>query len=70
MGKGHGHQGKTAFSADISGIAELISDKFTCKTSLVPRSEEFEGQNQRSRTPGIKNSIFGPLSGLSAVYVW
>jgi len=37
---------KTGFSADISRIAELICDKFTRKTSLVPRSDVFEGQGQ------------------------
>jgi len=37
---------------------------------LVPRSEEFEGQGQRSRSPGTKTSFFGPFGSLCAVYVW
>ena len=40
---------KMGFSADISGIAKLIYDKFTRKTCLVPRSDEFEGQGQFRR---------------------
>ena len=40
----HGHQGqKTGFSADISGLAELICDKFTRRTCLVTDSDKFEG---------------------------
>ena len=54
--KGQGHHGqKTGFSVAIFGIAELISDKFSWKTSLVPRSDKFEGQ--RSRSPGTKTSF-------------
>ena len=37
---------KTGFSADTCGTAELICAKFTRKTCLVPRSDEFEGQGQ------------------------
>jgi len=37
---------KTGFSADISGTAKLICDKFTRKMCLIPRSDEFEGQDQ------------------------
>jgi len=33
------HGQKTRFSADISGISELICDKLTRKTCLVPRSD-------------------------------
>jgi len=50
------HVQETGFSAGISGIAELICDKFTQKTCLVPHSDEFEGQVN-----------FGSLH---AVYVW
>ena len=45
--KGHGHHAQeTGFLADISGIAELICDKFTWKTYLVTRSDKFEDQGQ------------------------
>ena len=37
---------KTRFSAYISGIAELIREKFTRKTCLVPRLDVLEGQGQ------------------------
>jgi len=48
--KGQGHYGqKTVVSADISGIAELISEKFTRKTCFVTHSDEFEGQGQFRR---------------------
>jgi len=41
---------------NISGTAERICAKFTRKTCLVPRSDEFEGQGhgQRWRSPGTK----------------
>ena len=39
---------------NISGTAERICAKFTRKTCFVPRSDEFEGQGQRSRTPRTK----------------
>jgi len=57
--KDQGHQGKMGFSADISGIAELICAKFPQKTCLVPWS----------LTPtSLKVKVnFG---GLHAVYVW
>jgi len=32
--------------------------------------DEFEGQRQRSRLPGIKDGIFWPFGGLRAVYIW
>jgi len=47
---------------NISGTAEWMCAKFTRKTCLVPRSDEFEGQGQTSRSPGTKNGIFGPLT--------
>jgi len=31
---------------NISGIAERICDKFTRKTCLIPRWDEFDGQGQ------------------------
>jgi len=37
---------KNGVSADISGIAEVICTKFTWKTCLVLRSDEFEGHGQ------------------------
>jgi len=55
----------------ISGTAERICTKFTRKTCLVPRLDEFEGQGQRSNVKiTIKNCIFGPIGGLRVVYVW
>jgi len=52
---------------NISGTAEQICTKFTRKTCLVPRSDEFEGQGQRSRFQGLKTVFFVPFSGLCAV---
>ena len=40
---------KTGFLADISGTAERFCAKFTRKTCLVPRSDDFEGQGQFRR---------------------
>ena len=40
--------------SNISGTAERICAKFTGKTCLVPRSDEFECQGQRSRSQGTK----------------
>jgi len=40
--------------SNISGTAERIYDKFIRKTCLVPRSDEFEYQGQRSRSTGTK----------------
>jgi len=59
------HASKVLFSAlsvtflfvcasNISGIAEPICAKFTVKTCLVPRSDEFEYQGQRLRSSGRK----------------
>jgi len=42
--------------SNISGTAERICAKFTGKTCLVPRWDEFEGQGQRSRSPGTKRA--------------
>ena len=57
---------------NISGTAERIWAKFTRKTGLVPRSDEFEGQGQWSKVKVTrdKNGIFGPFGGLRAVCVW
>ena len=68
--KGHGHHGQnTRFSTDISGTAEPICDhKFTRKTCLLLRSDEFEGQGQSHQ--GQNTAFFGPFGGLGAVYVW
>ena len=45
------------------GTAERICAIFTRKTCLVPRSEDFESQGQRSKVkvPRDKNGIFRPL---------
>ena len=58
------------FCLSISGTAEWICAKFTRKMCLVPRSDEFEGQGQSSRSPWTKMAFFGPFSGLHVVYVW
>ena len=44
---------------NILGMAERICAKFIRKTCLVPhpRSDEFECQGQRSRSPGTKNAL-------------
>ena len=55
---------------NISGTAERICAKFTGKMCLVPRSDKFEGQDQRPRSPRTKTAFFGPFGGLRAVYVW
>jgi len=47
---------------NISGTAEWICAKFTGKTCLGPRSEEFECQGQRSRSPGTKNTLCTPIT--------
>jgi len=43
---------------NISGTNEWICDKFTRKTCLVPCSDEFECQGQRSGSPRTKNRVF------------
>ena len=53
---------------NITGTAKWICAEFTWKTYLVPHSDEFEGQGQRSRSPGT--AFFGPFDGLHVVYVW
>jgi len=49
---------------NISGIAERICAKFTGKTSLVARSDEFQGQGQRSKfkVARQKNAFFTPIT--------
>jgi len=41
----------------LGGTAEWICTKFTRKTCFVPRSDEFEGQSQSSRSPGTTLSL-------------
>jgi len=53
------------FCLCIWGTAERICAKFTRKTCLVPRSDDFEDQRQRLRSPGTKVAF----SALSAVCV-
>ena len=48
--------------SNISGTAERICTKFTGNTCLVPRSDEFECQGQRSRSPGTKNALYPPIT--------
>jgi len=38
-------------------MVERVCAKFTGKTYLVPRSDQFECQGQRSRSPGTKNAL-------------
>jgi len=40
---------------NISGTAEWICAEFTQKTCLVSRSEEFEGQGQKSKDKAIRD---------------
>jgi len=47
--------------SNISGTAERICAKFTGKTCLVPRWDEFEFQGQRSRSPKTKNALCTPI---------
>ena len=42
--------------SNISGMTERICAKFTATTCLVPRSNEFECQGQRSRSQGQKGA--------------
>jgi len=51
---------------NISETAEQICAKFTQKTCLVPRLDEFEGQGHQ----GQKLLLSAPFSGLRVVYVW
>jgi len=50
--------------SNISGTAERISAKFTGKTCLVPCSEEFECQGQRSKVKVTrhKNALCTPIT--------
>jgi len=57
---------KNGVFADISGITELICAKFTHKTCLVPRSDEFEGQGQFRRPACcvcLEKNIFALIKG-------
>jgi len=55
------------FVYEISrGTSERICSKFTRKTCLVSRSDEFEGQGHQ----GQKTAFFGPFGGLRTVCVW
>jgi len=47
---------------NISGTAERICAKFTWKTCLIPGLNEFEGQGQRSRSPGTKTAFSALLA--------
>ena len=59
---------------NISGTAERICAKFTRKTCLIPRSDEFEGQRQRSKVTRDRNGIFRPFRrpacGLCFVFIF
>jgi len=44
---------------------ERICAKFIWKTCLVPRLDQFEGQGQRSRSPGTKTAFLSPFGGLA-----
>jgi len=48
---------KTRIRQWMTGTAERICAKFTRKTCLVLRLDEFECQGQRSRSPGTKNVL-------------
>jgi len=43
---------------NISEIAERIFAKFTRKTCLIPRSDEFDGQESKVKVTKDKNGIF------------
>ena len=55
---------------NISGTAERICAKFTRKTCLVPRWDEFEGQGQRSRSQRTKKRHFSAISVACVWFVW
>jgi len=44
--------------------------KFTGKACLVPRSDEFECQGQRSRSPGTKNRHFSAISAACVQFMF
>jgi len=48
--------------SNISGTAERICARFTGKICMVPHSDEFECQGQRSRSPGTKNVLCTPMT--------
>jgi len=48
---------ETRIRQRVAGTAERICAKFTRKTRLVIRSDEFECQGQRSRLPGQKRAV-------------
>jgi len=50
---------------NISGTAQRICAKFTRKTCLAPRMDEFEDQGQRSKLLGTKTAFLA----ISAVWV-
>jgi len=58
----------------VSRTAKQSCTKFTGKTCLVLRSDEFECQGQRPKVKVTrqeqKTAFFGPFSDLRAVYVW
>jgi len=55
---------------NVSGNAERICAKFTPKTYLVPRSNDFEVKIKGQGHQGQKRHFFCPFGGLRAVYVW
>ena len=57
---------------NISGTAERICAKFTGKTCLIPRSEEFECQGQRSKVKVTrdKKRHFSALSAACVQFVF
>ena len=57
---------------NILGTAERICAKLTRKTCLVPPSDKYEGQGQRSKVMVTrdKKAFFGPFGGLREIYVW
>jgi len=52
------------------GTTEQICAKFTWKKCLVPHSDEFEDQGQRSKVKIIRDKtvFFGSFGGLHVVY--
>jgi len=58
------------FVYEISRTIERIGAKFTRKTCLVPRWDEFEGPGQRSKSLGAKTHFSALFGGLWAVCVW
>ena len=50
---------------NVSGTAERIYSKFTGRTCLVPRSNEFECQGQRSTSSGTENALSATVTPAS-----